>query len=137
MTTDIQQRALMFYFSLISLLFIQYCSNFETIKSSLCLTCIAMMRVKCNLNVHKQDRKYTSTDVTYIQFIGEFSWEINSAGKTCPAVIINALDAFHQDACGRFYVFDFFFTSIKVEVHTAHKSNSKMGISQAAHFLCD
>lgn len=45
-----------------------------------------MMRVKYNLNVHKQDKKCTLTDVIYIQFIGEFLWEINSVGKTCPTV---------------------------------------------------
>lgn len=28
-------------------------------------------------------------------------------------------------------------TVIKVGVHTAHKCNSEMGTSQAAHFLCD
>lgn len=59
-------------------------------------------------------------------------------GKTYPVLIMNALGALHQGAGSRFYVFTCLLeTVLKVGVHTAHKCNSKMGTSQAAHFLCD
>lgn len=97
----------MFYLSLISLLFIHYCLNFETNKSTLHLIGIAIMTVKYNIEVHEQDKKCTLTDVTYIQFIGGIFVGDNCFGKTYSVLIINALGALHQDARSRFCVFYF------------------------------
>lgn len=96
------------------------------------------MTAKYNMKVCEQDKKCVLTHVSYIKFIGGNSVGDDCFGKPTPSSSLMLwVPCTEIQASGFMYFTSLPDTVIKVGVHTAHKCNSEMGTSQAAHFLCD